>query len=216
LIDLFEFWGRIKPSATIHPSDKPVFDRLRGQHGFNLNCLPKPYSGPLKTARVVLLYLSPGFSPQDLKDAKSKAGQRHYVEQRSGEADLPVDSTMAGHSWRMSRLAFLGEWQNYREQIAVLDIGAYHSKNFTDHDVLASLPSSRVTLDWAQQTLFPEAEAGKRVVICMRAAKYWGLRAGQTYGKSLFAPDTGRSGHMNSGIQREQIIRAARRALAES
>lgn len=93
-----------------------------------------------------------------------------------------------------------------------MNIGAYHSKNFVDHDLLASLPSSRAAIDWAQGVLFPEA--GKRVVICMRSAHYWGLQPGNQYGKGLFAPHTTRGGHMRRGPMRDKIIRAAQRALA--
>jgi hypothetical protein len=211
--DIFKFWGQIAPQERIHPADAPIFARLKGQHAFDLRCLPLNFSGPLRTARVVLLYLSPGLSERDARVAKSVTTQRFYVEQRTGRAPLPNDPDHLGHEWRKRRLAFLGPWQNALGKIALMNIGAYHSKNFTDHDVLATLPSSRIALDWAQNVLFPEAEAGKRVVICMRAAKYWGLRAGNVYGRSLFAPFTGRSGHMLKGSMRDKIERAARAAI---
>ncbi|MBR1172856.1 hypothetical protein JQ617_02720 [Bradyrhizobium sp. KB893862 SZCCT0404] len=210
--DLFKFWRRIDPADGVHPDDAPTFKRLNGQHGFSLNCLPLSFTGPLKTARVVLLYLSPGL-PKGLEGhSRSPELQVLYAKQRTGTAELP-DANSPGHRWRESRLSFLGDWEQHRDEIAVFNIGAYHSKEFIDHDVLASLPSSRIALDWAQSVLFPEAEAGNRVVICMRAAKYWGLRAGQTFGKSLFAPETTRGGHMVAGKQREVIIEKARRAL---
>jgi hypothetical protein len=47
-------------------------------------------------------------------------------------------------------------------------------------------------LDWAQSVLFTQAERGERVVICMREVNFWGLEAGQRYGKALFAPQTTR------------------------
>jgi hypothetical protein len=213
MTDLFKFWSQISPKATVHPADEPVFTRLKGQHQFDLRCLPLNFAGPLRTARVILLYLSPGLSPRDNVVAKTASAQRHYIEQRTGRAPLPNDSSHLGHEWRRSRLAFLGDWENSLDKIATMNIGAYHSKNFVDHDVLASLPPSRVALDWAQNVLFPEAEAGKRVVICMRAAKYWGLRAGNTYGRALFAPLTVRGGHMQKGAMRDKIERAARAAL---
>jgi hypothetical protein len=214
MTDLFKFWSRISPKDTIHPADRPVFDRLKGEHEFDLRCLPLNFSGPLRTARVVLLYLSPGLGPKDHLLAKTTTGQRAYAAQRTGKTDLPNDPASLGYEWRKSRLKFLGDWQSHLDKIAIMNIGAYHSKDFKDHDVLASLPSSRVALDWAQNVLFPEAEAGKRVVICMRSASYWGLRAGQNYGRSLFAPHTSRGGHMHKGPMRTKIETAARAALA--
>lgn len=213
MTDIFKFWSQIDSKDTVHPADRPIFERLKGQHAFDLRCLPLNFSGPLRTADVVLLYLSPGLSERDAAFAKTAAGKRYYAEQRTGRAPLPNDPSNLGYEWRQSRLKFLGDWERALNRIAVMNIGAYHSKNFTDHDVLAALPSSRVALDWAQNVLFPEAEAGKRVVICMRAAKYWGLRAGNVYGRSLFAPSTGRSGHMLKGSMRDKIERAARAAL---
>src|SRR5258705_2185483 len=162
--DLFRFWSQIGPKDFVHPADEPTFERLRGKHGFNLKCLPLNFAGPLRTAHVVLLYLSPGFAKRDLSDAKKRSWQLHYSNQRTGRTPLPGPDA-AGYEWRKGRLAFLGDWEKHRDKIAVLNIGAYHSSTFVDHDVLASLPSSRVALDWAQSVLFPEAEAGNRVVI---------------------------------------------------
>jgi hypothetical protein len=69
-------------------------------------------------------------------------------------------------------------------------------------------------LDWAQSVLFPQAERGERVVICMRAVNFWGLEAGQRYGKALFAPQTTRGGHMRKRGMRELIEKSAKRHLS--
>jgi hypothetical protein len=96
--------------------------------------------------------------------------------------------------------------------VAILDIGAYHSKSFTGHNLLAALPSSRASLDWAQNTLFPAAEAGERVVICLRSARYWGLESGREYEGTLFAPNVTRRGHMLMG-DRGAIISAVKQRI---
>ncbi len=96
----------------------------------------------------------------------------------------------------------------------MLNIGAYHSKIFADAPLLAALPSSRASIDWAQSVLFPEAIAGRRVVICLRSAHFWGLQNGKRYGKALFAPNTTRSGFMLKNEMREQVIRKVRSVLA--
>jgi hypothetical protein len=73
MTDIFEFWSRIKRGERIHPDDKEVFDRMNPErHGFKLDCLPGCFGGPLKTASVVLLYLSPGYSEADVADAKTE------------------------------------------------------------------------------------------------------------------------------------------------
>ncbi len=97
-----------------------------------------------------------------------------------------------------------------------MNIGCYHAKTFDDWETLASLPSSRVALSWAQSVLFPEAEAGKRVVICMRSTRWWGLDAGESgelYGEALYAPRITRSGYLRKGPMRDQIVRVVRERL---
>ncbi len=64
--DIFDFWSQIGPKDRCHPADKEVFRRLGKEgHGFNLRGLPACYMGPLKSAPIVLLYLSPGRGPDE-------------------------------------------------------------------------------------------------------------------------------------------------------
>ena len=209
---IFKFWAKVGPSEKVHPADEQVLSHV--DHGFDLTCLPGCFGGPLRTAPVVLLYLSPGWSKEDVILAKSKAHQQHYVRQRRGWAPLPDSIEHAGAwRWWKSRTAIFGEWADLRSKISTFNIGAYHSKVFVDAPLLAALPSSRVSLDWAQNVLFPQAIAGKRIVICMRAARFWGLQEGVRYGRSLYAPSVTRSGHMCLGEMRDQIIRAVRKTV---
>jgi hypothetical protein len=73
-MDIFRFWATVKRKDRIHPADREVFARVKG-HTSDLKCLPGCFGGPLRTAPIVLLYLSPGWSPLDRKDAVSKSGQ---------------------------------------------------------------------------------------------------------------------------------------------
>jgi hypothetical protein len=83
-----------------------------------------------------------------------------------------------------------------KNKIALLNIGAYHSIDVKSFGSLLALPSSRVSVGWAQDVLFPDAEAGKRIVICMRSASYWGLEQGRKYEGTLFAPNVNRGGYL--------------------
>jgi len=83
-----------------------------------------------------------------------------------------------------------------------------------DPELLAALPSSRVCLNWAQEVLFPTAERGERVVVCLRSAKFWGLRPGAEYPGTLFAPRVNRAGDMlkkdfEDQDKRSRVIEAA-------
>jgi hypothetical protein len=194
----------------VHPADNAVLSRVN--HGFDLKCLPGCFWGPLRTAPVVLLYLSPGWSERNLKEAKSKLCQEREMGVRRGGELMDADGS--GVRWLSERTkCFDLDWHQIRSKMAVLNIGGYHSKTFADAPLLAALPSSRASVGWAQDVLFPQAIAGERVVVCLRAARFWGLNTGEKVGKSLFAPHVTRGGHMKHGKMRDQIIRAVRAAV---
>jgi hypothetical protein len=208
--DIFEFWSQINRGEHIHPADKRVFDRMRPEkHGFRLDCLPSSFGGRLRDAPVVLLYLSPGFRKQDLRDARTEEGKEYYFQRWKGYQ--PIRDIKS--SWMVSRTKCFGTYSEVKDKIALLNIGAYHSVNLKSFSSLLALPSSRVSLGWAQDDLFLEAEAGKRIVICMRSASYWGLEQGQKYKGTLFAPRVNRSGYLLKNRDNEVLIERVRKRL---
>jgi hypothetical protein len=212
--EIFDFWARIGPDDHVHPADHDVFERLASDgHKFDHRSLPGCFMGPLRTASVVLLFMSPGFSEEDATFAGSKEGRDFNARNRTGHEPLPPTSVPGGTWWRQRTACFGVADYTLSKNVAVLNIGAYHSKEMLDPELLAALPSSRVCLDWAQSRLFPEAERGERVVICLRAAKFWGLRPGKIYGKSLYAPLVNRGGHMLRGDGRDAVVSTVRSRL---
>jgi hypothetical protein len=214
MTDIFRFWAKVRPTDYVHPADRDVLSRV--SHHFDLKCLPGCFAGPLRTAPIVLLYLSPGLSKKDRKEAKSKPIQDHWMRCRRGHESFPKNPSFTEspgyavwYKWVTSRTRCFGDWDHLHSKIAVLDIGAYHSKTFADYQLLAALPSSRVSIAWAQEVLFPQAIARDRVVICLRAAPSWGLKVGKNWG-FLFAPPVTRGGHIQHGKMREQIIKAVK------
>ena len=194
--DIFQFWEGLPGSTLRHPADIRVLDRV--EHTFNLQCLPTPFFGPLRTASVVLLYLNPGLREVDVQHATAVAGHEFYRRQRAGDAPLPTrDEHSSWWKWWQGRVGQLGFVQpdDSRNSVAVLNILPYKSTDFRDPDIIAALPSCRNCLEWAQSQLFPEAEAKKRVVICLRSASRWGLKIGGEHGY-LFAPPVTRGGHI--------------------
>lgn len=211
-IDIFDFWEEISRDEHVHPRDREVLSRV--DHKFDLKCLPACFSGPLRTAPVVLLYLSPGWSESDVEKAKTQDERDYYHERRKGYQPL-AGPDRSGWKWWTSRTAKFGNWEQLQSKIAVLNIGAYHSKEFGDAPLLAALPSSRASVDWAQNILFPQAIAAERVVVCLRAARFWGLDHKEKHGKALFAPAVTRGGHMQKGPMRDKIIRAVKAAILQ-
>jgi hypothetical protein len=209
--DIFEFWSQIARGEHIHPADKRVFSRMRPEkHGFRLDCLPGCFGGRLRDAPVVLLYLSPGFGEQDVIDAKTDERKDYYVRRWRGyEPIRNIES-----NWMLSRTRDFGDYNAVKDKIALLNIGAYHSVDVRSFASLLALPSSRVSLGWAQDVLFPDAEAGKRIVICMRSASYWGLEQGRKYDGTLFAPKVNRSGYLIKNDDKRGLVDIVRNRLA--
>lgn len=216
--DIFKFWSRIKRGSRIHPDDAEVFGRLGAEkHGFDLRCLPAAFGGALKTAKVVLLFASPGLSSQlDLSDANTNEGKDYYMRRWKGRE--PFRDEGDGSKWLRSIVKRFGEYDDIRHGLAVLNIGAYHSRRVKNWRAVMSLPSSRASLDWAQNVLFPRAESSETVVICMRAATSWGLERGRRYRGTLFAPivNVQRGYLVRDNPANERIVRIVQERLGRS
>ncbi len=218
--DIFDFWAECPDDAKVHPADADAFARpfIGNLDTFDRKCLPACFAGPLRTAPVVLLYLSPGWGQSDVDEASTKEAQARYGERRKGYQPLDGADEHAGHyRWWTQRTAVYGDPKMVRDKIAFLNLCAYHSRSFAAHVAPAILPSSRTAINWAYDVLFPQARDGERVVVCMRAAAQWGLEPGKTYGKSLYAPKVVRSGHMRKteehAVIRQEIVNAVTAAI---
>ena len=209
---LFEFWEGVSPGTKVHPKDQAVLE-TRGKHNLKLECLPNPFYGPLRTAPIVLLYLNPGFTQQDLDEAESVEGRQFYWWQRQGNEPLRSQINLEKKSWWVSRTKRFGiDPENLRHKLAVLELCAYHSKTFKDGSLLPTLPSSQIALSWATSHLFAQARLRERVVICLRSARHWGLTIGNHEGW-LFVPQVTRSGYMFKNENRNAIVEAAQEVL---
>jgi len=192
--DIFEFWKAAGPTDCIHPADRHVIERLcPNSHDLDFRFLPGNIWGPVKTAKVVLLFKPPGKPGEEeienaLTEAASEEWQEYEMRNRAGREPLRKGW---GFKWLESRTRRLElKESDLCSKVAVLNLGAYHSRSnpYKDEWALAALPSSRASIAWAQDVLFPEAIAGKRVVICLRAAKWWGLQPGRPPKGTLFTP----------------------------
>jgi hypothetical protein len=213
--NIFAFWERVEPDARIHPADSSVLSRVK-DHGFELNCLPLPFFGPLRSAEIILLHLAPGFADAKLDEARTPDGQQRHVRIRQGREPLPgPDVCQPTWAWWVGRTKCFGKWAELRARIAVLELVPYHSKGFRGRPMLSALPSVRASIEWAQAELFPDAIAGRRTVICLRAAQHWGLSVGKRYGEALFAPQTARNGLIMETPLRSQILVHVQKVFAQ-
>ncbi|MGY4480570.1 hypothetical protein [Bradyrhizobium sp. USDA 3364] len=211
-LGLFDFWKEVSPSAKVHPQDRSILE-ADDAHSFDLKCLPIPYYGPLRTAPIVLLYLNPGLSAEDRADASSEDARLFWWRQRQGSEALRSQIHREKRSWWVSRTKCFGvDPEVLRHKLAVLELCAYHSKAFTDGPLLERLPSSKTVRQWAASNLFPQARLKKRVVICLRSARRWGLTVGSQDGW-FFAPFVTRSGYMFKDGSRADVIEAVKQIL---
>jgi hypothetical protein len=213
-VDIFDFWAGVPGEAREHPADRAIL--TRSDHGFDLRCLPSNVDGRLRDAKLVLLFVNPGMDAVDLEEAADPAAQDKYCEMRAGTRALRgAEDKSRAYKWLVPITKEFGPWETIQRNAAVLNIAAYHSQAFKSPHMLAALPSCRVCLDWAQTVLFPQAEAGEKVVICLRAARFWGLRNSDTrqFGTGLFAPVTLRNGQIREPSERATVVGAARKIL---
>jgi hypothetical protein len=214
--DVFDFWKDVGPGELIHPADRSILGTEDGTHEFDLNCIPTPFYGPLKSAPIVLLYLNPGLSDGDRKAASDKAEQQFYWRQRQGLEPLRSQIGLAKKCWWVSRTKrFCDDPETLRDRLAVLQLCPYHSKSFKSADarIAARLPSYKMALDWAHDALFPAARARTRIVICLRSSKRWKLQPESREG-FLFVPKVTRSGYMLNNDMRTEIVSAVQDKLS--
>ena len=210
--DIFDFWSEVRIGETVHPADRMRLSQFN--HNFDLSCLSGSWRGPLRTAPVVLLFLAPGWSPQGSVMAKQEIYIERNARMRAGYEPLPErEETNPGWIWAARRTKVFGPWEELRPQVAILNIVPYHSPGrFKDGRAIKMLPSCQMTLAWARAVLFPQARRGDKVVVCLRAARRWGLKRGTQEGQ-LYAPKTVPSGYMEHGPMREKIIATVRKAI---
>jgi hypothetical protein len=214
--DFLRFWAKAIPSLQVHPDDGPA---LKGNgHELALDTLVGPFMGPLRTASVVLLTLNGGLAGNGIerREAMMPAGREWTAENLGGETPLPSFATNpAGREWTERRLAQFGlSYASAASKVAFVNLIPYRSREGAkDMRMAERLPSSLMVKAWARDTLFPEAEAGKRVVVCLRSARAWGLDPDTQRGQALFVPKFNRAGFMLHGTMREEIGRAVRRAV---
>lgn len=216
---LFRFWSEMPAGALHHPRDRHVLARV--PHAFPHTAPPNPFFGPLRTAPLVLLYLSPGLGPEDEAAARDPAFREFFLRQWTGDAPLPAADEYPGWwKWWAPRVAQFGlDPLAARDKVAFLNISPYRSKTFSDWPMLAALPSSRAALDWAQNTLFRQAYDGERIVVCLRSARYWGLSAprdGGPWGRGLYVSHFTQSGYLHHGSERDAIRAHVRSLLGVS
>jgi hypothetical protein len=211
--DFLQFWAKAIPSLHVHPEDAATL--AANGHSLKLNTLVGPFMGPVRTAPVVLLTLNPGSSSgTEEREAQVPSEREWMAHNLGGDAPQPFANHPGWRKWATRRLRQFGlRYEAAAPRVAVIRLIPYRSRYGAEDMRMADrLESSRVARAWARDTLFREAEAGKRVVVCLRSARAWGLEPDTRCGQ-LFVPKFNRAGFMHHGPVREEIGVAVRRAV---
>jgi hypothetical protein len=219
--EFLQFWAKAIPSLQVHPDD--VYALNGNRHTFELDALVGPWMGPLRTAPVVILTTNGKTNPNGVEryEATIPSAREEMARNLQGHAPLPSFATNpGGRKWTAEKLAQFDNlsYEDAAPKVAFVNLMPYRSRDGRDKHMVKLLPSCRLLKAWARDTLFREAEAGKCVVVCLRAARDWGLMRGTQRGQSLFAPKTTPSAFMYytemcDMEMRNRVVIAVRRAL---
>jgi hypothetical protein len=188
---LLEYWRAVPEVAPyIHPFDASELDRA----GIDLERLgvfpslfPQPWVGPIKTAKVFLLQLNPGFSGPEVEIERSNRDFQVALRENL-DGDLPnlfLDDRFSSHPgrrWVESHLRGVASKDSLATIVAQLEIFPYHSKNFAmpgrAKRTLLNLPSVKIMQRWVRDILLPATLDEQVAIVVQRSSKLWGFTAG--------------------------------------
>jgi len=226
----FSFWSltwrqmRLDRRKWAHPADREDIKNLFRYHRKYLHTFPAPFFGPLATAKIVVAYAGPGNTVVGKENDNSQGRSLDWVKERldSFDGKSPLNWKLIqprARRWFQARLAnilgipkFEGD-RSIDSNVAFVNLTAYRGDE-TKWEEVAFLRSTQVMRNWVRAVLFPEARVRERIVIVMRANRWWGIRNGPWKDGYLFVPRATRSGHIvkNCKVGRAARI-AARRAI---
>ncbi len=170
--DLVSFWTQAE-GACVHPSDVQQI----GAPNFAIDLLPVPWAGPLRSAKVYLLFLNPGLSDDDRAEEAKPAFKAALQANLLGDAPYPYllseHSSHPGYRW--ARKTFGSDiTEAAADQICMLQLVPYHSKaGAVASRVAPRLPSSQAIRRFVREGLLPRVRAGRAGLIVARSSKAW-------------------------------------------
>ena len=188
--------------------------------------IPMPYSGDIKKAKIYVLALNPGFSPQDYYaetyDDELKRERIRELRQEKLDKDYPFHHLNPTYSWSSgwrywhsrfdSIVKQLSEQKNmhyvralklFSRNVACLELVPYHSKNFyLPSKVVTSLQSVKLMKRFVQGYVWPRAKRGRAIIIVTRRVRLWDIPSHENV--IQYSSGQARSAYFNS--YRQKII----------
>lgn len=205
-----------------HPADRNDIELLFKKMRDNLDTFPCPFWGPIHTAKLVLCYAGPGSTENeygsDRSDARNPKWMANRIKGFDGRTEIVFESMhRRARNWFSGRIASVlgiqkSEAEDLRSKVAIIDLTAYRG-TITAWEEVAFLPSTQIMREWAKRTLFEQAKQKRRVVMVMRANKWWGVPSIPWHSGYLFAPKCTRSGYFTNKCEIAPSARRIARAL---
>ena len=218
---LVDFWNQMETSSGpyVHPEDdlpaRRIHEPIRSMSEyaeafradrlddgkFHTTLLPKPYSGDLDNAEILILLLNPGLGPTDFK------AECEYPEYRSEmmgtlrqthKQHVCLDPKWAwteGFAWweqkfrrlaqevakRNPALSYFAALELIAHKVAWLELVPYHSRSFAGG---FNLRSSEVAKDFVHS----ELKKRDRLIVVTRSVTAWGFAEGDSSSNLVLYP----------------------------
>ncbi len=219
-MDLLEVWNGWIPTdyPFLFPGDDALLDKkwsapftswesfygdesfgARGDTRFHLSLVPVPFTGDLRTAKVVLLLLNPGLEADDYYGEFKVPGFRQRLidnlRQDFSKTDYPfvyLDPSISWHSgyhWWHGKFQGLisslsKDWgvtyadarRRFAKLVACVELVPYHSVTYgLPGKIRRALRSVVLARDHVQSVLRPRCETGEALIVVTRQTSAWGL-----------------------------------------
>jgi hypothetical protein len=171
--EMVEYWSSIG-SEMVHADDKPY---LRADK-FQTQLYPVPWAGPILSADVFLLFLNPGYvSHEDEYEKQPKLARLLRDNLKGDQPYFYLQEEFRNHpGYDWAHRTFGDGIKEYLSRICVLQLVAYHSTDGGEaRKVAASLPSSKKTIKFVQDSVLARARLGKVGLVIARSSSLWGL-----------------------------------------
>ena len=205
---LIAHWSRIGTNA-VHPDDRAVVRR----DAFDTDLYPVPWVGPLKSAKVYVLFLNPGLSPADREYELTSRDLREALKENLGGSApcfsfLDRFSGYRGHTWSMQTYG-RDVTELCASSVCQINLVAYHSaEGRAAIAVAGALPSSLAVRRFVEKSLVPNAKTGKIGLVVARAATHWRIGAAdESKNLVVYRGAEPRRAYMTAASRGGQLIR---------
>lgn len=196
--DLPTYWGRMHRSALgwTHPDDERVLGSE--PHTFNLQYPPPAFVGNVTSAKVIILVANGGYDPRVTpREFEAPSSETLYL-QRLTQPTTAKWSEVAPYYGRVNYAAML-----FSGLAAAVNLCAYRSPKISQEPanrrVIRNLPSARYNQDWLANTVFPQAEAGERLIVGKRCG-LWDLPTSIKHSRGYIADPAPVSPHLSKVV----------------